>query len=240
MLAAAAFVPSPTEPAPIAATSRRGRALQVPDYVDPRCAPPPPSKRAAFALLAVSPRAKNDLCTRLARRKFRAGCEVSVVSASTGADELAMGTLLAAGTMEESSYYRSMIAKDGVDEAQLDSVRQVIAYDMNGDGLQDVVALSGTDGHISWFENGGATYADGSSPFGTRGLRRRPHVDAGQLGAVAAAATLAALLGGGGARWREGRRRRRGEPPNFCGRAGKGGWACPMKSFAGRPSQLRL
>ena len=78
-----------------------------------------------------------------------------MVSASTGADELAMGTLLAAGTMEESSYYRT-IAKDGVDEAQLDSVRQVIAYDMNGDELQDVVALSGTDGHISWFENGGA------------------------------------------------------------------------------------
>ena len=90
-----------------------------------------------------------------------------MVSASTGADELAMGTLLAAGTMEESSYYRT-IAKDGVDEAQLASVRQVIAYDMNGDGLQDVVALSGTDGHIAWFENGGSTYADGSSPFGTQ------------------------------------------------------------------------
>ena len=52
---AAAFAASSTDPAPIAATSRRGRALQVPDYVDPRCAPPPPSNRAAFAFLGVCP-----------------------------------------------------------------------------------------------------------------------------------------------------------------------------------------
>ena len=53
LAAAAAFAASSTDPAPIAPTSRRGRALQVPDYVDPRCAPPPPFKRAAFACFAL-------------------------------------------------------------------------------------------------------------------------------------------------------------------------------------------
>ena len=60
LAAAAAFAASSTEPAPIAATSRRGRALQVPDYVDPRCAPPPPFYRFAFAFLAVSPPRKKN------------------------------------------------------------------------------------------------------------------------------------------------------------------------------------